>query len=434
MDLPNGAEAMSADDNSGQAPPPTNSCAGVEDGEPKVSLLDKLLLYTAEVSSPQIFRKWAAIHAIGAAAERRVWTTLGINRLYPNLFVFLVGPPGVGKTQALEPVSVLLRKSTSVTISPNDMSKQGLLDALKEAQRGAMVEGRPFDYHFLAIIISELANFMSQYDHALAGLLTDLFDCRAANEEKKRGNPNAGIIPFPGISLICGTATENLGNTITNEMWGSGFMARVVMIYSSQVIVPEDMFNTNTWDERLAEEITAGLRRIGDFVGPVLWVKEAQLALREFRINQSKDAPVHNRLAHYVTRRWLHLGKLCMISALAHERMGVTMEDFTEAKSWLMEAEDLMPEIFKDMISHEDGQIYLDLRMLVWGETKSGRSKTVSAEFIYQYLSTRAGAFNVERLLQIAELGGYINRVAGTEGADAQYVAGRTNTKDAGIL
>lgn len=381
------------------------------------------MLYTKEVSSPPAFRKWAALHAIGAAAERRVWTQLGINRLFPNMFIFLVGPPGVGKTQALNPVSTLLRKSQAVTLAPNDMSKQGLLDALMDAARGAIIEGMPFDYHFLAICIPELANFMSQYDHALAGLLTDLFDCGPTNEERKRGNPDAGIISFPGISLICGTATENLGNTITKDMWGSGFMARVVMVYSADVVVPEDMFKTNTWDEALAEKIALGLRRIGDFTGPMLWAPEAQKELRRFRLNQTDGAPIHNRLAHYVTRRWLHLGKLCMISALAHQRMGVTLEDVEEAKSWLMEAETLMPEIFKDMVSHEDGQIYEELRLMIY-HRHLGNRQPVPIEDIYKFLSTRAASHSIDRIIAISEAAGYLCRVAGTSGTDATYTPG----------
>src|SRR5258706_11058332 len=40
-----------------------------------------------------------------------------------------------------------------------------------------------------------------------------------------------------------------------------------------------------------------------------------------------------NRLTDYVTRRWLHLGKLCMISALNDERTLVTSADYHRARS-----------------------------------------------------------------------------------------------------
>lgn len=378
---------------------------------------------------------WAAIHAVGAAAERRVWTTLGINKLHPNLFVFLVGPPGIGKSQAINPMSVVLRKSAAVTIAPTDMTKQGLLDALAQCSRASIVDGRPFDYHFMAICISELSNFMSQYDHALAGLLTDLFDCPPINEEQKRGRGDESIvIPFPGISFIMGTATENLGNTITKDMWGSGFMARVIMIYSAEEIIPDDMFAAPEVNEVLAEQISVGLRRVGQMKGDMTWTPEAQKALREFRIKQKHGAPIHNRLAHYVTRRWLHLAKLCMIAALSQESQEVELADFLRAKRWLLDAEEEMPEIFKDMVSHEDGQVYEELRTFLFTEYMTKGKVPISVPALHQFLAKRVSTHSVARVIEIALASDYMRRIAGTSGDDALYVPGMQTGPAPGII
>jgi energy-coupling factor transporter ATP-binding protein EcfA2 len=362
-----------------------------------------------------------------------VWTSLGINKLHPNLFVFLVGPPGVGKTQAIEPMTMLLRKSQAVGLAPTDLTKQGLLDALADCGKGNFDEqGRPFDYHFMAICIRELSNFMSQYDGELAGLLTDLFDCPSVNEEKKRSGAGK-LIPFPGISFIMGTATENLGATIHKDMWGSGFMARVVMVFSAEEVIPADMFKVNKMDEHIAEEVATALRRIGTLKGTMEWTEDAQLALRDFRINQSRGAPIHNRLKSYVTRRWLHLAKLCMIAALADERMEVELDDFATALSWLEDAESEMPEIFKDMISHEDGAIYEEMRMQMWAKVLKER-KPLTAEWVWNFLSTRASSHAVPRMLEVAEKGGYIERVAGTSGDDALYYPGKNSGPNPGVM
>lgn len=381
--------------------------------------------YTRDLPSPEVFRMWSAIYAVGAAAERRIWTNLGTNRLHPNLFVFLVGPPGVGKTQAIVPMETFLRKSQTVHIAPTDMTKQGLLDALSSSSRGSIVDGKPFDYHFMAIIIRELSNFMSQYDHALAGLLTDLFDCPPINEEQKRGRGDESVvIPNPGLSMLVGTATENLGKTISKDMWGSGFMARVLMVFSAEEIIPEDMFNERKMNETLAEQITAGFRQLGELKGPMQWDHNTQLALRHFRVNQRDGAPVHNLLTSYVTRRWLHLGKLCMISALSDLRMTVLESDFHRAAGWLKLAEEQMPEIFKDMVSHEDGQIYEELRNQLMVVFMGCGRQPVPVQWVVHYLSKRVAAHAVQRMIQIAEAGGYIVRIAGTEGDNAEYRPG----------
>lgn len=383
--------------------------------------MDLFLEYSKDLPSPERFRKWTAIHAIGACAERRMWTQFGRLRLHPNLFVFLVGPPGTGKTVALNPMSGILRKAQAVTLAPNDITKQGLLDCLGAAARGAMLNGRPFDYHFLALHVAELSNFMSQYDHALAGILTDLFDCPDANDEKKRGHDKGKLIPFPGISMIVGTATQNLGSTIAQEMWGSGFMARVIMVYSAEDIRPLDRFKAVEENCEIEDELVCGLRRIGEMTGPIEWDHEARTCLNEFALHQEDGAPLHNRLTHYIRRRWLHLAKLCMVAALADERQLVSMDDFSLAYSWLTEVESEMVEVFKDLQSHEDGQIHEELRMMLWSVFAPLR-KPIPAKLIYQWLARRVATYSIPRIIEVACAADYIRRVAGTEGEDALYI------------
>lgn len=395
-----------------------------------LDLISLYLHYTKDAPSPVRFRTWAAIHMVGAAAERRIWTRLGINRMYPNIYVWLVGPPGTGKTQSINPSATLLRKSQSVGLSPNDLTKQGLLDALAECSKGNFDElNQPFDYHFMAICISELSNFMPEFDPILAGLLTDLYDCPPINEEKKRSGAGK-VIPFPGLSFIMGTATGHLGHVIPGPMWESGFMARVIMVYCAEEIVPEDMFAEATTDEAASEEIATGLRRIGNLRGRMGWTDEAMNAFRLFRNNQKDGAPVHNRLSHYVTRRWFHLGKLCMISALADERMEVELGDYNTAMTWLLDAESFMPEIFKDMNSHEDGQTYQELRNFVFQEYMRTKSQPVPISTITAFLANRVSAFTLPKILEIAEKGLFIIRMAGTSGDDALYRPGDMTRAD----
>lgn len=316
------------------------------------------------------------------------------------------------------------------------MTKQGLLDSLKQNQKAAIVDGMPFDYHYMSINISELSNFMSQYDTALAGLLTDLFDCPPINEEQKRGLGKDSVsIAFPGISFIMGTATKNLGATISDDMWGSGFMARVIMVYSCEQIIPEDMFAKPANNSVLEDELSTALRRIGQLKGEMRWEVNAQLKLRHFRVNHTDGAPLHNRLENYVVRRWLHLAKLCMIVALSDERMVIEEEDFDTALEWLREAEGFMPEIFKDMVGHEDGQVFEELRHYAFGLYMKGGRKPIMRTTLVKWLIERAPSYGIERMLAVAEAADIIRAVAGTHGDDTLYVPQPpTGAKNTGVI
>lgn len=396
-------------------------------------MLGLYLAYTEHLPSPYPFRLWTAIHAVSACAERRVWTQFGQLAMHPNLYVMLVGPPGVGKTVTINKMVQLLRQSQAVHLAPNDITKQGLLDALGEASKAAMVDGRPFDYHFLALSISELSNFMSKYDMELAGVLTDLYDCPPFNDEKKRSHDKGKLIPFPGLSFLIGTATQNLGNTIPNEMWGSGFMARVVLIYSDDECTPDDMFAISSEDESQGKEISILLRRIGKLSGPCIWTPEAKIAFNAFRKKNKETLALHNRLASYHVRRWMHLAKLCMVVALSEVRLTITLPDFLLAQSILRQAEALMPEIFKDMISHEDGAIYEELRNAMFMVVKKS-GQPITEAHMKDWLATRVASHKVEQVFRVAMSADYFRRVAGTSGDEARYVPQFTKDKPPGKL
>lgn len=330
-----------------------------------------------------------------------MWTESGINALFPNLFVILVGPPGTGKTQAIRFIDPILRKAQSVALAPNDISKQGLIDALAESKRGAVYNNIPFDYHFLALSIREMSNFMSEYDNNLAGILTDMYDCPEFNDEKKRTHDKGQFIAFPGLSFIMGTATQNLGNTISDKMWDSGFMARVILVYDDTPSAIPDFFAKATKSGELEQRLVNGFSRLGKLVGPMLWEHPAQVAFNTFRVEKRADAPVHNRLASYADRRDLHLGKLTMVAALSDLSLVVTMDHLNRAYRWLRDAESRMSDVFRGMLSHGDGQIYEELRTAMFMVyVRTGRP--IPSSIIFDWLKDRVPVGSVQRVFDIA--------------------------------
>lgn len=55
--------------------------------------------------SPITYHLWTAISAISAVLKDNVWIDRGTHKLYPNQFIVLVGPPGIGKSNAIHLVN-----------------------------------------------------------------------------------------------------------------------------------------------------------------------------------------------------------------------------------------------------------------------------------------------------------------------------------------
>ena len=84
------------------------------------SWIESFLEYTEILPSPPLLRRWAAISYVAAALERKVWVRTMGSDLYPNLYTFLVGPPGVGKGVAIAAGERL--KWTDVDYDSNDLA------------------------------------------------------------------------------------------------------------------------------------------------------------------------------------------------------------------------------------------------------------------------------------------------------------------------
>lgn len=377
-----------------------------------------------------MFRRWAAIFTVGAAAERRVWSRTGAaNYVYPNLFMFLVGPPATGKTQAILPAMEILRRSEASTLAPNDVSKQGLLDALSKG--GKAIANPPgmklalYEYHYLTVAIRELSNFMSQYDQQLAGMLTDIFDNPPVNDELKRVSKSTGPIVNPSMSLLAGTATKNLGATISGDLWGQGFMSRVLLVYSAETPTV-DIFQFMDDESTSAFEYPANLINhlvaVAEMKGPMSWAPSARASYNDWlNVRKRKPYPMHPKLVEYNGRRWMHVVKVSMIVAMSRGSMTVEGADFNLALALLEQAERAMPEIFKEMTSHNDGEVLRDLHQWMWAVYARNGQKPITVMQVTQYLYVKVASRDIGRLIEVGESAGLYDRMAGTSGPTAKY-------------
>lgn len=306
------------------------------------------------------------------------------------------------------------------------MSKQSLLDKLSKASEAVHLDptpGHPLrieEYHYFAIVIRELSNFMSQYDTALAGILTDIFDNPPVNDEAKRSGHGATIVR-PSLSFIAGTATKNLGKTISGDLWGQGFMSRVIMIYSSEQPEIEWFTPSDRVANQVDPELTEALAVIGSLKGRVLWSQAAMRAANEWRKSKFQPEPIHPKLIEYNARRFLHVSKLTLISALSDARMEIELDDFLRGRRWLEIAESAMPEIFKEMTTHSDGEVLRELHMHLWALYASSK-RPLPRAILVSYLSDKVASHYIRGLIENAEGMGLVERMAGTDGMTAMYV------------
>ena len=220
-----------------------------------------------------------------------------------------------------------------------------LTDHLAEAKRTIINLPEPaLEYNSLLIAADELSAFMDQYDTGLIAGLTTFYDCVPYSQGRRVKDIRIKIAR-PQLNILSGSTPSNLIKFLPEHAWEQGFTSRVMLIYSGDRPII-DVFNTPFRDK--PKEMIHDLKIIAAMVGGFAWTEEYARAMHNWKLVGYDPVPDHPKLEHYNSRRFAHLLKLSMVSAVDRgNQLQLTVEDFNRSMGWLLEAEAFMPEIFK---------------------------------------------------------------------------------------
>ena len=382
--------------------------------------IEGFLSYTAHITSPEIFRRWAAISIIAGALERRVWVrTLGSD-LYPNLYILLVAPPGVGKTEVTWRVRDFWKAVPELHIAHSSVTKAALIDNLAESTRSIM---RPqsvpavVTYNSLNISINELGVLIPAYDSEFMNILTDLYDGKHYSEKRRSKNLTIEI-DRPHLNLLGGCTPSYLASTLPEGAWDQGFTSRTILIYSGEPIL-RDLFAEEEVKEEEKKVLEEKLVAISEIYGKFTFTEEASQEINNWHLLGGPPQPDHPRLFHYNTRRTVHALKLAMIAAISESLdLIIRIEHVQRAIDWLIEAEIYMPDIFKAMASSGPGQLMEEAWHFVFAAYNKAGKQPIPETRVINYLSQRTPAHNVSRLLEVLIGAGLLKKGIGKNGVE----------------
>lgn len=364
------------------------------------SWIDSFVEYSSSGTSPEIFRKWGAIAIIAGALERRVWVQTMGSPMYPHLYILLVAPPGIGKTYITAKIYEMWRALPDQKIAANSVNFASIVDELREAQRNLIIPGEPpIQYHSLKVVSNDLQVLLPEYDSNILGKLTDIYDALPYSE-RRRNETNSFNIERPQINLIAATQPKYMSSTLPDSVWELGFMSRVIMIYHGKQ-EKRSLFAARHTDKDAEAKLKSELNVIAKLHGEYIFTDEAASLLDAWWMADGPPAPDHPRFANYCTRRHAHVIKLMMVSAADRGNDLVLDErDFERALEWLLEAEMLMPEIFKAMAASGDGRVVEDLWHAMFKQYIRNGNKPFPQSVVFNHLRKRLPAYSIEKAVE----------------------------------
>lgn len=379
--------------------------------------IDGFVQYTEERPSPEIFRKWSAITTISGATERRVHCMTKAGPQFSNIYTMLVAPPGVGKSQAINPAEQLLKAAKKFNIAPNNVTTASFVDALARAGRTIIRPNNTiFQYHSLFVFAAELGVFLQAHDLTFLSIINELFDHKDNYREERRHSLKDPIdIPRPMLTMLTGSQPGFLATLLPEAAWTMGWTARLLMVYASTT--PDlPMFGEYVPQESLRKELVEHLAALSEAFGEMKWTGEAITEIERWRKAKWAPVPDHPKLAHYLPRRGtIFAVKLAMISSLSRStELVIRQQDVERAREWLLEIEALMPCIFRDMVFRSDDQVIEEVFQYAFGIYVKERRPLAEA-LLLRFLSQRTPAEKAERILALMEKSGVLERVAGAQ-------------------
>ena len=372
--------------------------------------VEEFYAYTEHLTSPALFRKWAAIMAVAGALERKVWVrTMGSN-LFPNLYTVLVGPPGVGKTEVTWRVQDLWSTLEKHHIAASSVTAASLVDDLRDARRSFIQpdENPSFvEFNSLQICANELGVLIPAYENDFMNKLTDLYDGKPYSERRRTKDLNFKI-ERPQLNILAATTPSFLNNVIPEGAWDQGFMSRTILVFSGETQL-RDLFVEEERDDAAYEDLKRGLRRISNLYGKMSFTEESATLINNWHKSGGEPRPEHPKLSNYNTRRTVHILKLCMIaSACESDRLLIEKHHFEQALDWLLEAEFYMPDIFKSMSVGGDSKVIEETWYHLYQIYMKENKKPIASPRVVHFLQERTYAHNVMRILEIMTKSGIL--------------------------
>lgn len=302
-----------------------------------MSWIVKLLETTRESESPKKYWYWAGLSAISAVVNNKVYLNKFYYKLYPNIYVLLVGKSGIRKGPPVAMARSLVEAVDNTRVITGRASIQAVISELRNSSTKPN-GGPPIPDAIGFLHSSEFAAFLIQ-DPAALTVLTDLYDGHYnptwTNLTKIGGKEN---LKNPCITLLGASNEVHFKDAVPDNALGGGFVARTFIIHAEK----KSGSNPLTQEPETipsVEDLSRYLLKLSKLKGEFVWSPEGKELYEKWyeRFDKSENTDTTGTM----DRLHDHVLKAAMLISLSREpdlRLEVT--DIREA---IMACQDFVP-------------------------------------------------------------------------------------------
>lgn len=278
--------------------------------------LEDYLRFNQGNECPENYHIWSALALVSAIVSRKVCIDFDAQRVYPNLYICLVGRPGTRKSTAkdiardiLEEEFPTIPRAAAITTAEGILKFMGTDACLRayEESPGVNVEYRP-----IMLFVNELKNFLKVNPQGMLDFLTDIYDRKFFDTFFKGAGADVIVNPYV-VLLACETA-KWMREKMKLDIISGGFARRLIPIYETKkrCSIPRPFLSEPMRQARA--RVIGTLHRIHDIVGTFTWEPTAIEFFDKWY--RSLKEPEDTAMEDYYSSKHTQLQKVAMLLTL----------------------------------------------------------------------------------------------------------------------
>ena len=294
--------------------------------------------YSQASDAPRLYHTWVGLATLAGAVRAHTYIDIGYSRLYPNLYVCLVGPSGGRKTTAADIGVNLLSHVDGIRIKRDKITPERIIRYLSEGIDLKSIDDQKAtfdDTRNLFIYAPELATLIgtSSYSSVVIEILTRLYD-NTPFEYSLVSQEDVKIEKFNVNVLACSTP-EWLARGIDPDSIGGGFIGRFLLPTNTSYETIKFRALPKLTEEQLRLEnmLINDLQHIATLEGEVRLDEESYREYSEWFESQAYMQDIVLDKGYFV-RKPIHVLKVAMLLSLAaSDDMIIHYQQYKAARS-----------------------------------------------------------------------------------------------------
>ena len=344
------------------------------------------LKYTEETESPISYHTWTAVSMIAGSLQRKCYMQWGLETIYPNMFIVLVGSAGKTRKSLAINVGQEIFKAIDLPVVSESITPEALLVKMQKSE-GQYIDpqGVVHIHSSLTCFSKELVTLLGHGNYKFLGFLTDWWDAHDKWVYETIARKEDSIIGMY-LNILGATAPDWVATMLPIEAIGGGFTSRCIFVVETTKAKHIPLPTITVEQTKLKQALIHDLHLISLIQGNYEFEKQAAKIYKKWYIEESEkmDEEIYviedPRFRAYCERRSTHLRKLCIVlQASQNDSLQITTKTWERALSLLRKTEELMPNVFGGLGRSDQGQLTYELIQYI------GRKKIAGRETIFKH-------------------------------------------------